>query len=183
MSPHQTEGAHVDLRGVLLTRGAVSRGRHLRFACPAHDDAHPSADYEPALRVWVCRSCGTGGGARDLARRLGLIPVDPPPPPRRRDAIPPPPPRVLREAWEPAWNAIVDEARRQDQRAAPYRALGRAADWLRSQHQAVADARRIASAIGDDPRAWRLLGLAARVATTAASIESALDDAAREIDR
>jgi hypothetical protein len=40
----------------LVARGAVRRGRHLRFACPSHDDRRPSADFEPERAVWVCRS-------------------------------------------------------------------------------------------------------------------------------
>jgi hypothetical protein len=184
MSAPLMEGAHHDLAALLLSRGAVRRGRHLRFVCPAHADRRPSADYEPTLGVWVCRSCGAGGGAGDLARRLGLMAPDAPSPHRRRQSIPLPPPGVSRKTWAPAWTAILAEASRQDRRLAPYRELWRAADWLRPRAQAVVDSRRRASALGDDdPAAWRLLELAARVSTETASVEAMLDDAVRGIDR
>jgi len=40
--------------------------------CPAHGDHNPSARWNPGKAVWHCDVCGTGGGALDLARRLGL---------------------------------------------------------------------------------------------------------------
>jgi hypothetical protein len=170
-----------DVEAALLARGAVRRGRHLRFACVAHPDEHPSADFDPAQGVWVCRSCHVGGGARDLARRLGLEAARPSqsgPVPR----VPRPPPGIAREDWIPAWTAIVDEARRQDRRLAPHRDVVRITDWLRPRHQAVADARGLASALGeDDPGAWRLLRLASRVATTIAAVEAELDLVRRHV--
>ena len=183
MSAHRTVEAPFDLTAALLERGAAWRGRHLRFSCPAHDDLRPSADYEPVQRVWVCRSCGTGGGARDLARRLGLTAAEVSEPRHRREVIPPPPAGIPRHVWAPAWTPIVEKARQQTRRLAPYRELWRAAEWLRPRHQAVVDARRRASAIGDDPAAWQLLGHAARVSTETAQIEAMLDDAVRRVDR
>jgi hypothetical protein len=54
------------------------------------------------------------------------------------------------------------------------------ADRLRLRHHLVADARRVVSALGcDDPAAWRLAQLAARVGTEAAEIEAALDEVGR----
>ena len=50
----------------------------IRFLCPAHDDHHPSARWNPAKEVWTCDVCGAGGGRVDLADRLGIeapIPV------------------------------------------------------------------------------------------------------------
>jgi hypothetical protein len=88
---------------------------------------------------------------------------------------------VPNEVWAPAWEAIVAEARRQDARLRPYRKLGQMADWLRARHQAVSDARRVASALGDDSRVWRLLALAARVATATAAVEAELDAVRRHV--
>jgi len=44
----------------------------LRFRCPAHDDATPSAGWHPEKHAWYCHVCKKGGGAVDLARRLGI---------------------------------------------------------------------------------------------------------------
>lgn len=54
----------------------VSRG-DWRFRClnpEQHEngDAHTSADWNPGKAVWKCRVCGDGGGAYELARRLGI---------------------------------------------------------------------------------------------------------------
>ena len=165
----------------LIAGGATRRGRHLRFACPAHDDRHPSADYDPAQGVWVCRVCHVGGGARDLARRLGL---DAGPTPRARPGprVPAPPCGVAREAWRAAWIAIIETTRRQDHRLAPHRDAFRIAEWLRVRHQLVRDARRVVSALGpDDAGAWRLARLAARVATEASAVEAELDRVRRYV--
>lgn len=50
------------------------RGGEAYFSCPAHDDATPSASWNPEKHVWSCHiaTCGASGGAIDLARRLGL---------------------------------------------------------------------------------------------------------------
>ena len=118
-------------------------------------------------RGWVCRSCHAGGGVQDLARRLGLEASSPTRPrPARRVLLPPP--GVSRDAWRAAWGVLVDTARRQDRRLAPYRDVFRIADWLRRRNQLVVDARHVVSALGpDDPAAWRLARLAARVNTEA----------------
>jgi hypothetical protein len=171
----------VGVEVALLARGAVRQGRHLRFACVAHEDHHPSADYDPALGVWTCRACHAGGGVRDLARRLGLeaTALPPPRPPHR---VPRPPPGITQEAWIPAWTAIVEEARRQERQLAPHRDVVQIADWLRPRLQAVADARGLASALGEaDPGAWRMLRLASRVATVTAAIEAELDQVRRHV--
>ena len=47
-------------------------GRETRFLCPAHDDHSPSARWNPEKAVWRCDACGAGGGALDLAERLGI---------------------------------------------------------------------------------------------------------------
>lgn len=53
-------------------KGQVDGGE-IRFLCPAHNDQrHPSATYNPEKKVWICRTCGEGGGWTDLAKRLGI---------------------------------------------------------------------------------------------------------------
>ena len=65
---------------------------------------------------------------------------------------------------------------------APYHDLFAVSDWLRARHQLIADARRVISALGpDDPAAWRLARLVARVQTHAAVIEAALDQESRHV--
>jgi hypothetical protein len=162
---------------VLVGRGAVRHGRHLRFLCVAHPDRRPSADYEPERGLWVCRSCGVGGGVRDLARRLGIDPgVSASRAKAPRPRIPAPPPGLTRKTWGPAWRALLEQARREDHRLARCHELFVVSDWLRRRSQLVADAHRVASALGDaDPRAWALLARASRVQTAADMIASDLD--------
>lgn len=53
-------------------RKAETHGAELRFLCPAHTDSKPSADWNEEKATWICRACAVGGGAVDLARRLGI---------------------------------------------------------------------------------------------------------------
>ena len=55
----------------MARQGKPERGE-IRFLCPAHDDQHPSARWNKAKAVWHCDVCGMGGGALDLAQRLGI---------------------------------------------------------------------------------------------------------------
>ena len=74
-----------------------------------------------------------------------------------------------------------ETARRQEQRLAPFRDGYRVSDWLRPRYQLVADTWRVVAVLGpDDPAAWRLARLAARVQTHARVIEAALDQALRD---
>jgi hypothetical protein len=134
---------------LLVGRGAVRHGRNLRFRCVVHADRRPSADYEPERGLWVCRSCGAGGDVRDLARRLG---IDPATPARqttgRRRLRVPPPPGFTRPVWRAAWLQILEQARRQDSRLAPYHEIFYVSDWLCRRYEVVADAHRVASALG-----------------------------------
>lgn len=60
-------GQHVRLQGA----------QQIKFSCFEHDDPRPSAHWHPKKMVWICRVCpNTGGGVRDMARRLGLEFVD-----------------------------------------------------------------------------------------------------------
>ncbi|MFH1682143.1 MAG: phage/plasmid primase, P4 family [Candidatus Eisenbacteria bacterium] len=56
----------------LMADGGRRVGAELRFRCPAHDDEHPSADFNESKATWTCRVCGAGGGALDLAGRLNI---------------------------------------------------------------------------------------------------------------
>ncbi len=47
-------------------------GTEIRFLCPSHEDASPSADWNPEKGVWTCRVCGAGGGVVSLAEALGI---------------------------------------------------------------------------------------------------------------
>lgn len=60
------------LETAILGRQGKPEGRETRFLCPAHDDHHPSARWNPEKKTWVCDACGAGGGWSDLSKRLGL---------------------------------------------------------------------------------------------------------------
>jgi len=55
-----------------MDRQGKKESNEIRFLCPAHDDHHPSARFNPGKKAWHCDVCGTGGGWQDLARRLGI---------------------------------------------------------------------------------------------------------------
>jgi len=65
--------------------GQRLRGGEAYFRCPIHTDESPSARWHPEKHTWFCDVCNEGGGARNLAMRLGL------PVPRRADASGPRP--------------------------------------------------------------------------------------------
>src|SRR5437870_13073624 len=59
-------------------RDGRREGREWRFRCPEgaqhhNGDKHPSARWNEEKACWRCDVCGVGGGALDLARRLGLV--------------------------------------------------------------------------------------------------------------
>src|SRR5262249_6118794 len=63
-------------RGVLARDGRRD-GDEIRFRCPEpahheHGDADPSARWNESKGVWWCAVSGLGGGAVDLANRLGI---------------------------------------------------------------------------------------------------------------
>jgi putative DNA primase/helicase len=62
---------------VLARQGKAEAHGEIRFRCPCpqkhtNGDAHPSARYNPVKAVWTCDVCKAGGGALDLAARLGV---------------------------------------------------------------------------------------------------------------
>ena len=70
MSLDRTQLAAIER--ALAARQARREGRELRFLCPAHEDRHPSARWNPDKQTWFCDACQLGGGWRDLMARLGL---------------------------------------------------------------------------------------------------------------
>jgi hypothetical protein len=65
-------GLLASLEESTMARGGRREGHETRFLCPAHDDQHPSARWNREKAVWLCDACGAGGGALDLAERLGV---------------------------------------------------------------------------------------------------------------
>ncbi|MGD0764803.1 MAG: hypothetical protein ABR978_00655, partial [Dehalococcoidia bacterium] len=63
-----------DIEAAIAKRDGRKEGAEVRFRCPSpdHADAHPSARWNPDKATWCCDVCKAGGGAVDLARRLGL---------------------------------------------------------------------------------------------------------------
>ena len=62
-----------EVEAAVMARGGKQHGNEIRFRCPCHDDSHPSADYNNAKGVWVCRVCGESGNWWHLGRLLGCI--------------------------------------------------------------------------------------------------------------
>jgi hypothetical protein len=60
------------LEAAIWARRGKRRGSEVASLCPAHDDKHPSASWNPTKQVWTCHSCGKCGGWTDLANRLGV---------------------------------------------------------------------------------------------------------------
>lgn len=60
------------IEAAIADRQPQRKGRETLFLCPAHDDHHPSARWNPEKQIWYCDVCDEGGGWMDLARRLGV---------------------------------------------------------------------------------------------------------------
>lgn len=62
------------LESAVLARSGTQRGAEIMFRCPieGHEDRHPSARWHTGKLVWRCDVCDVGGGALDLADRLGI---------------------------------------------------------------------------------------------------------------
>ena len=66
-----------------ISRGPSAKGAASRKAPRSTSSARPTTTTPPSARwnrtkhVWYCDVCDTGGGALDLARRLGLSPSEP----------------------------------------------------------------------------------------------------------
>jgi 5S rRNA maturation endonuclease (ribonuclease M5) len=69
-----------DLERAVMHRKGRPRGDEIHFQCPleGHEDNVPSATWNIRSHTWFCHACKVGGGALDLADRLG---VDKPPMP------------------------------------------------------------------------------------------------------
>lgn len=53
----------------VMARGGRQHGNEIRFRCPYHDDNHPSADYNIAKGVWICRTYRYAGGTTGKNKR------------------------------------------------------------------------------------------------------------------
>lgn len=108
------------VHAAVVDRGAKRQaGGEWRFHCPAHADKRPSADWNPDKATWTCRSCSAGGGAVDLAERLGVeLP--------RTDRRPAPPEQVTVYAIRDAAGKLVAQHVRTDRPGA-----GKRYSWRR----------------------------------------------------
>lgn len=63
-----------DLEAAVMAREGKQERGEVRFRCPSpeHEDRHPSARLNREKAAWCCDGCGAGGGAFDLADRLGV---------------------------------------------------------------------------------------------------------------
>ena len=68
-----TADLKTQVEAAVMARQGKQRGHEIRFICPAHDDSHPSADYNTAKGVWICRVCGESGNYWHLGGLLGVI--------------------------------------------------------------------------------------------------------------
>lgn len=153
------------VEAAVLGRDGRRRGGEIRFTCPAHPDKHPSADFNPARAVWICRACGAGGGLRDLARRLGINPG-----PRAFAR-----PRRLSVEEE-----LVRREARVQARLARFRPLFRLADEVKESRDAATGLLRRAATLpedGDD--VWNLVFAASELQREADQLEAEADDLMR----
>jgi len=71
-----TVGTSNGLAAAVETAAMARQGRpesgEIRFLCPAHDDHHPSARYNPQKGTWCCDACKAGGGILSLAKLLNV---------------------------------------------------------------------------------------------------------------
>jgi hypothetical protein len=66
------------VEAAVMARGGKKQGAEIRFQCPnsavhKHGDANPSANYNAAKAVWICRACGESGNYWHLGVLLGVI--------------------------------------------------------------------------------------------------------------
>ena len=49
------------VEAALSQRQGRIAGSEIKFCCPAHDDEHPSAEWNRRKSAWNCPVCGAGG--------------------------------------------------------------------------------------------------------------------------
>lgn len=152
MNVHALFARHLEL-GLLKGK---DRGR---VVCIFHDDRNPSLSVDLGRGLFYCFSCGVGGGVRRFAELVGETGSI-----SHRGACPETPLAI----------ALREDARRQ-RRLAPWLPFWAAGDHIRHSHQRVAEARRLAAALGDTERGWHLLELAATAERQAWALEAELD--------
>jgi hypothetical protein len=162
---------HLDLRPLRGRRRGVTR-------CPFHEDRHPSLSVDLDKAIFHCFSCRRSGGPRQFAALVGeASTVDYASAARQLDREP-----AL--AW---WRALVQRARRDDDRRIAWLPWWRANDAVRLALNAVREARRAAGQLGPDhPRTWRLLELAAdaerRALLQGAQLDTLLEEGPLTLD-
>ena len=85
-----------DLERAVMNRSGRQRGEEIKFRCPleGHEDNIPSASWNMRNHTWYCHACKVGGGALDLAERLGVEK------PERSAGPTPVPPRKIVAAYD-----------------------------------------------------------------------------------
>ena len=73
-NPHDHPDFLDRLDSATMSRDGKPERGEIRFRCPSgqHQDKTPSARWNRAKATWTCDQCGVGGGALDLADRLGV---------------------------------------------------------------------------------------------------------------
>jgi hypothetical protein len=67
----------IDVAKAACLDPGIRKGKETAFKCPAHNDNDPSLEINEAKNMWICRVCGTGGNAWELAALLaGTKPND-----------------------------------------------------------------------------------------------------------
>jgi hypothetical protein len=146
--------------------------------CPAHDDHSPSLSIrigdDGRLLLYCFARCriadivaAIGLELRDLFPSSGSVPT-------RR-----PIPRA-RSPLDEARADVLQDARRQQRRLAPFHELFTAADSIRVGSQLATEARRVATQLGDGETTWELLGQAAAVELEVLNVEAELDQCLAE---
>lgn len=155
----QVFGRHIDL--------APLRGRRRGLVgCPFHDDGHASLSVDLDRGLFNCFGCGAKGGVKRFAALVGE-PLKLTTSPSRRPQA--------RSLLDQARARVLAEARRQQQRLAPYRDLMTISEYIRRRLLAAHEARRLATVVGPSDRVWDALVLAAQVEREALNVEAAMD--------
>lgn len=89
-APDFPAGFLEEIDRAVLDRAGVRLGSEMQFRCPVegHPDKHPSARWNRDKAIWCRLVCKAGGGAFDLAARLGIAKPERGPG-REGDAYPP----------------------------------------------------------------------------------------------
>lgn len=72
------EKIKAQVEAAVMARHGKKQGAEIKFQCPnesahKHGDSSPSANYNPAKGVWICRACGESGNYWQLGILLEII--------------------------------------------------------------------------------------------------------------